>query len=145
MCGKKLVVNLKNYLEPLFDIPVVAFDLNQTRDLPCIVVGYESEEGSILSARGHYTVSGYCRVVYQGYDDPTNGDADSTADEVIEALCDSASLNASLNAPLSGTDTRPLTGFGIHRLFVRGTERENEDHSTIVKINFDAYTVAKDL
>jgi hypothetical protein len=145
MCGKKLVSNLRSYLEPLVDIQVLPFDVNQIRTLPCIVVGYESEEGSILSARGHYTVSGYAKVCYQGYDDETNTDADSTADDVIEALCDSTAIYNSLNKPLSGTDSRPLTGFGMHKLIVRGTSRDDEDHSTTIDIKFDAFCVAKDL
>jgi len=147
MCGKKLVANLKNYLDPLIDPPVYNFDRNSVKALPCVVVGYESEEGSILGVQGHYTVAGYALVQYQGYEDPSNTFADDMADIVIEALCNKTALLSAMNKPaasLSAVDTRPLSGFGLNGLIVRGTTRDEEDHSTTVTINFDAYCAAKD-
>jgi hypothetical protein len=145
MCGKKLVSNLKNYLTPLSDITVYSFDQNATRELPCIVVGYDSEESAIKGNFGHYTVAGWVRIIFQGYEDADNSEADDATDEVIEALCDRESLETSLNAPTSGIDTRPAPDFGIHRLFVRGTTRADEDYSTVVAVSFDAFCVAKDI
>jgi hypothetical protein len=143
MCGKKLTLNLQNYLSPIFNIPVYSFDRNRIKEVPCIVVGYDSEESSIKGAFGHYTVGGRIQVVFQGYDDPDTLEADDTADEVIEALC-SPDLNLSVNYPETGTDTRPVSGFGMHQLIVRGVTREDEDHSTLININFEAFCVAKD-
>ncbi len=144
MCGKKLVLNLQNYLSPLFSIPVYSFDRNQNREVPCIVLGYDAEEMSFKGAGGHYTVGGFAQVLFQGYEDPENSNADSAADELIDHLC-SNNLRLNLNYPLTGTDSRPVSGFGIHRLSVRGVKRQEEDHSTVIHVDFDAFCVAKDL
>jgi len=144
MVGKKLTVNLKSYLEPLVDVPVYAFDRNESRSIPCLIVGYDSEETTIKGGFGHYTVSGFVDVLFQGYDDQENLDSDSLAFEVADYLADRQALETALNKPLSGSDSRPLTGFGINQLIIRGTQREEQDHSSLVQINFDAFCVAKD-
>lgn len=147
MVGKKLISNLKYYLDPLIDIPVYTFDRNANKELPCVVIGYDGEEGSILGVQGHYTVAGYALVQYQGYEDPDNTFADDMADLVIEALTNKTVLLSVLNKPaaaLSAVDTRPLSGFGLNGLIVRGCSRDEEDHSTTVRINYDAYCAAKD-
>ena len=143
MCGKKLVSNLVWVLSGSFSIPVYAFDRNHTRELPCIVVSYDSEEGSMPGIYGHYTVSGKVLVAFQGYEDTDNTEADTVAQQVIDII-GNRDLDTSLNKPLSGTDHRPLSGFGINRLFIRGTNRAIEDSSTVVEVIFDAYCVAKD-
>lgn len=145
MCGKPLVKNLVYALglsSNNISIPIYTFDLNQTRELPCIVVSYDSEQSSMAGVYGHYTVSGKVIVAYQGYEDDDNSDADSTAQTVITIL--NNDIESTLNKPVSGTDMRPVSGFGINRLFVRGTNRIDEDHSTMVEVNFEAFAVAKD-
>ena len=144
MTGKKLVKNLSYYLDQSVDIDVYCFDVHTERLLPCVIVGYNSEQPSFPGDHGHYTVSGSVNVLYQGYDDLTNTDADSMAEIVIGLMTDRTALESSLNKPLSGSDSRPLSGFGLNQLFVRGTTREDLDHSTMISINYDAYCVSKD-
>lgn len=138
MCGKKLVKNLVSYLTPLFDCPVYAFDSNQIVGLPRVVVGVESEEMSRGGMLGHYTCSGFVMIGVHGREDEGNTLADTLADEAIEALCDRTALEGSLNLP-AGTDERPAADFHLNRLFVRGTERENQESSTFVFVRFDAF------
>ena len=147
MTAKKCITNLKYYLDPLIDIPVYTFDRNSVKTLPCVVMGYDSEEGSILGVQGHYTVAGYALVQYQGYEDPDNTFADDMADLVIGALTNKTDLLSAMNKPaasLSAVDTRPLSGFGLNGLIIRGCSRDEEDHSTTVRINYVAYCAAKD-
>lgn len=145
MTGKKLVKNLKWLIEPRFSgINVYTFDQNSTRELPCIVIGYKEENPSFPGNHGHFTVKGDVTVLYQGYDDLTNTDADSTSENVINVLTNESLVLSALNKPLSGSDYRPLSGFGINALYVRGTSRNDEDHSTSVSIEFDAFCAAID-
>jgi hypothetical protein len=146
MCGKKLVNNLTEYVSSLssIDIPVFKFDLNQELELPCVIVGYSKENNSIQGGYGHYTVQGFVMVCTQGYEDETNTIADSYTESIVDSLINKPTLHAYMNAPLSGTDTRPSSAFCLNGLFLRSVERENEGTSTVVTINFDAYTAAKD-
>jgi hypothetical protein len=146
MCGKKLVYNLANYIDSLssISIPVVTFDNHNDTETPSVIVGYSEEEISFPGSHGHYTVSGDVVVIYQGYEDLNNSNADTMAERVIETLCDRNALETALNKPLSGTDTRPMSGFGINQLFVRGTSREDLDHSTQISIRYDAFCSAID-
>lgn len=145
MCGKPLVKNLVYALglsANNISIPIYTFDRNENRELPCIVISYDSEQSSMTGIYGHYTVSGKTLICYQGYEDADNSDADSMADKVVNILNDN--IESVLNKPLSGTDFRSVSGFGINRLFVRGTNRIDEDNSTMVEVNFEAFCVAKD-
>jgi hypothetical protein len=145
MTGKATVKNLQNYIEPYFpEIPVYTFDQNQTRNLPCIVIGYDDEDGE-LSYLGNYTVKTWVSVAYQGYDDPDNNNADSTARDVMIVICNKSLLLSAMNKPTSGTDIRPLTGFGLYDISFPSIKREEEDHSTVVHLDFEFYTVACDL
>lgn len=140
MTGKSLVQNLVTYLDPLISgVPVVTFDRNVKRELPVVAVGYESEEGSIKGIFGHYTVGGRISVIYQGYEDTENTSADSMAQTVISGLSNHDALHSGVN--VSGANPP----FGMHKLFVRGTSREEDDNSTVVNIFYDAYCVAKNL
>lgn len=139
MTGKKLTKNLVQYLTPHFNIPVYIFDGSPIRSIPCIVVGYDSEDGE-LSFLGNYDVKGSVKVLYQGYDDPDNTQADITTASVLSCLY-SPSLLTSLNKPLSGTDTRSLTGLGVYQFGVSSVTRDEEDESVIVNIQFESPTV----
>ncbi|WP_035606208.1 hypothetical protein [Haloferula sp. BvORR071] len=142
MTGKKTVKNLVSYLAPFFEEPVVPFDSNEKRELPFISVGYDNDNQT-ETIPGNYTVSGFVCIGVNGYDDGGNTLADSLADEVIDLLCDRAALEAAMNAP-AGEDERPAKGFHLIRLYVRGTEREEQDSSTFVFVRFDAFTCAFD-
>jgi hypothetical protein len=146
MLGKKLTRNLKNYFDGLSSItvPVVTFDNNTEQELPSIAVGYSSEETSFPGCHGHYTVKGFATVLVQGYEDPDNDTADALGASVVDSLEDSAALFTALNKPLSGTDSRPLSGFCLNGLFIRGVARETEGTSTMVQVEFDAFCAAKD-
>ena len=137
MTGKKLTKNLAAALVPFFEVPVVCFDANEKRELPCIVVGYDSEEQTKPGLVGHYTVNGFVMVAVNGYEDASNEQADELADDAIAALCDD--IEAALNAPEEGEDERPAQSFHCNRLFVRGTERQQEESSTFVVVKWDAY------
>lgn len=144
MTGKKLTKNLAAYLSPLFEEPVYTFDQNAKRELPCLVVGYESDQQTKEGLAGHYTVSGFLMVGVNGHEDDGNTLADTLADEAIEILCDREGLEAAMNAPAIGPDERPAKDFHLNRLFVRGTEREEQDSSTFVFVRFEAFTRASD-
>lgn len=143
MTGKKLIRNLKHYIESnITDVPVYLFDINQEKTLPCIVVGYDSETTSFAgNNHGHFTVNGFTTIEYQGYEDPTTDFGDNTANRVRTLLYTSLSA---LNKPLSGTDTRPVSGFGINALIQRGMDTEIDGDSNTIKINFDAFCVETD-
>ena len=145
MTSKKLVKNLQNYLAPLVDIPVYCHDSNAPRELPCVVVGYEREEITMRGIPGHFTVSGFVLVMFNGYEDEDNSDGDDVSADVIYALTDRDALAASLNKPVSGMDSRPEADFTLNQLSVRGTDRAIEDNSTAITVNFDAFTVACDV
>lgn len=146
MYGKKMSKNLKFYLEPLLTENVFLFDRHEDRTLPCVIVGYDNEEGSFSDPRGHYMISGYVAVLYQGYDDPVNFDADKTAEIIANSLTlNKSALLSTVNKPSFGMDTRPVSGFTMHDMFVRQVIREDEDHSTMIKINFDTPCVGIDI
>jgi hypothetical protein len=138
MCGKKIIKNLVAALTPLFDVPVYPFDQNARRDLPCVVVGYDRDEQTREGLAGHYTVGGFVMAAVNGYDDASNEQADALADDAIEALCDD--IEAAINAPDEGEDERPARDFHCNKLFVRGTEREEADSSTLIFVKWDAFT-----
>lgn len=144
MTGKKLVKNLLYYLDPFTTVDTYPFDQHTDITIPRLVVGYDSESPSFPGDHGHYSVGGYVDVVYQGREDSLSEDADSTAQVVIDALCDRTALETSLNKPLSGADARPLSAFGLNQLFIRGVTRDITDHSTTIQIRFDAFCIAKD-
>lgn len=146
MLGKKLVNNLTAYLGSLsaINIPVYKFDLHNTKDLPCIVVGYESETTSFPGHHGHYTINGYINVSYQGFTDLENVSADAMGQIVLDAVNDKTAIQTALNLPLSGTDLRPSNIFRLNQLIVRGATRQIEGHSDTVNIEFDAFCAAKD-
>lgn len=137
MVGKKLTKNLAAALVPFFEIPVLCFDANAKRELPAIVVGYDSEELTKPGLTGHYTVNGFVMVAVQGHEDPENEQADTLADEVIDALC--SEIEVALNVPDEGDDERPAQDFFCYKLLVRGTERQQEDNSTFVLVKWDAW------
>jgi hypothetical protein len=142
MTGKKLTKNLAAALVPFFEIPVVCFDANERRDLPCIVVGYDGEEQTKPGLVGHYTVNGFVMVAVNGYDDASNEQADALADDAIAALCDD--IEAALNAPEIGADERPAQEIFCYKLFVRGTERQMEESSVFVVVKWEAFCRASD-
>jgi hypothetical protein len=144
MTGKSLVKNLSAYVAPILGLPVYSFDRNASYEVPCIVIGYDSDNGGELTYIGNYTVDAWVRVIYQGYDDPENGYGDTKAIEVLNTLANKTAILSSLNAPLSGTDTRPARGFGMYDYSFPSITREQEDHSEVIKVSFEAYTVAAD-
>lgn len=145
MTGKALTSNMVKYLSGAgININIYKFDLNTEKVLPCIVVGYDSETLSFPGGQGHFTVGGYVNVCYQGYDDRTNTNADETAKKVLDAIANNAALFTSVNKPLTGTDTRPLTGFNLNGFFLTGVDRSEEGTSEEISIKFDAYCVPKD-
>ncbi len=144
MTGKKLSKNLQYYLQPFVAQPIVLFDRHEERTLPCVIVGYFNETSSLPDPLGHYTVEGGVHVLFQGYDDLNNQDADDVSEILVNALLCRTALLSTVNYPLSGTDTRPASGFHLNQLFLRGVEREDEDHSTTIMINFEAYCSMRD-
>lgn len=146
MLGKKLTRNLVSYFNSLSTISVsaVPFDRNVELELPLIAVGYTSEELSFPGGYGHYTIRGFASAQVQGYEDPANELADALGACVADSLVDLDSLYSAMNKPLTGTDSRPLTGFCLNGLFVRGVQRQNEGTSTVVSVEFDAFCAAKD-
>jgi len=147
MTGKKLISNLKYYLTPSVNTTIYLSDRNAEKELPCVVLGYDSEEGSIQGIQGHYTVSGYARVEFQGYEDPSNLSADNISNQVVDALSNKTLLLSVMNKPAASsttTDSRPLSGFGLNAILIRGITREDEGTSTCIVINFDAYCAACD-
>lgn len=144
MTGKRLIANLKWLLDPYLEIPVYVFDRNADREMPCVIIGFDNEEPSIAGNQGHYKVSGSVVIAVQGYEDSDNSTADEIADEVVDLLCDKAFLETALNPPSDPLDDdRPEQRFGLSRLFVRGVTRDEQDHSTFVSINFDAFCVLR--
>jgi hypothetical protein len=147
MLGKSLSKNLSAYystLSGLSGIPIYLHDSNQPRELPCIIVGYGSEEMSFGGGYGHYTVKGYTQAMWQGYEDSTNAQVDAVTNILTTALQNVSGLNAAVNVPSSGIDTRPAKGFCLNGLFIREATREEEGVSTVVNIAYDAFTAAKD-
>ena len=146
MTGKKLVKNLKWHLESLsaINIPLYTADQHTERQLPCVVIGYNSEVSSFSGHNGHYTVNGYVLISYQGYEDLENVSADSMAQIVLDAVTDQVAIQTALNLPLSGTDLRPSNIFRLNQLIVRGATRQIEGHSDTVNIEFDAFCAARD-
>lgn len=146
MLGKKLTRNLVSYFNSLstITVPAVAFDRNVELELPLIAVGYTTEDLSFPGGYGHYTVKGFASIQVQGYEDSENALSDALGASVADSLVDCGSLYQAMNKPLSGTDSRPLTGFSLNGLFVRGIQRQIEGTSTIVNVEFDAFCAAKD-
>lgn len=128
---------MKYYLDPIMDVPVYIYDQNTVRELPCILVGVESEEqhNNLL---GNYVLNSFIMVATNGYDDEGNDAADTLASQVLSALYDS-DLYTTVNAPLSG-DARPAQNFTLEALFVNGEERRDEEQSTFIFINLECYT-----
>lgn len=143
MLGKKLVKNLRYYLDPYFTVPVYTFDQNVTRELPCIVVGFKSETSSFSGNYGHYTVSGSIQVMNQGYEDSDNNISDSLAEQITNCLLNESGLLSAVNVPISGTDTRPASAFHLNALFIRSEDRVDEGTSTVIDISFDAFCAGK--
>lgn len=143
MCGKKLVKNLEYYIDSLeLNIPIYRFDLNSEKELPCIVIGYDSEEATITGYEGHYTVSGFINICVQGYDDFDNSDADAYSDDILDALVDKVTLKSFLNT--SEEDLRPATNFRLNDLFIRSVNRNIEGTSEEISIVFHAFCKNKD-
>lgn len=138
---KKLLTNLKAYLEPSLEVPIILYDSNLDRALPLIVLGIEKYEVHPF-LDNNATVEGFAMVAYRGTQDPTN-EADTTAKE-IKALLQNTSLYTTMNKPVSGTDTRPFSGFNLELLEITGMEKKDEEHSTTIFINFNAYTCDSD-
>lgn len=148
MLGKSLSKNLSAYystLSGLSGIPIYLHDSNEPKDLPCIVVGYSSEEMSFNGGYGHYTVKGYTQAQFQGYEDRTNAQVDAVTNILVSGLSNQTALFSSVNVPTSGIDTRPAKGFCLNGLFIREATRDEEGVSTVVNIAYDAFTAAKDL
>ena len=139
MTGKKLTKNLIQFLSPFFTIPVYSFDRIQQREVPCIVVGYTKEDLKV-GLPGHYTIEGFCKVVFQGYDDSNNVQSDAIATDLSNILTNRSALETALNKPLSGTDTRSMSGCYLYQLFLEDVDREDDDHSTVISLNFRAIT-----
>lgn len=144
MCGKKLSINLRDVLEDVFDIPVVLFDSGEERPLPCVIVGFEGEDISFAGGAGHYTVHGFVQLAFQGYEDKDNSLVDAAFEALMVALNDSDTL-AALNAPATGIDTRTAQSTGIHKLSIRSVKTEEDGHSNITHVSFDAFCIAKNL
>lgn len=145
MLGKPLVNNLTNYFDSIssLNINLYKFDRNQEKNLPCIVIGYDGEDMSFSGGYGHYTVGGFTNICFQGYDDPSNINADYYANIVIDALNNQTALFSAMNKPLSGTDTRPTSAFCLNGLFVRSVDRTIDGTSEEIEIKFDAFCAAK--
>lgn len=146
MTGKPLIRNLKKVTETfiLSAIPVYTYDRNNTRELPCIVISYETETPSFTCGNhGHFTVNGSISVQYQGYEDIDNTDADNMANSIASMLMTWPVLSG-VNRPTSGTDNRPCSGFHMNALFLRSIEREISETSMDINLKFDAFTAARD-
>ena len=133
---RKLLTNLKAYLEPSLSVPVILYDSNQDRVLPVIVLGTDKYEVHPF-LDNNATVEGFTMVAYRGTQDPSNI-ADTTAKQVKDLLQDT-DLYTTLNKPLTGTDTRPFSGFNLELLEITGMEKRDEEHSTTIFINWNAY------
>lgn len=133
---RKLIQNIQAYLEPLVSEPVILFDSNEDRDLPVVVVGIEKVEvHPVLDANA--VVNGFIMVGYRGTQDAAKtAELTTTA---IKGFLQDTDLYSALNAPLSGTDTRPGKPFSCELLCITGTERQEEEHTTTIFINWEAY------
>lgn len=148
MLGKSLSKNLSSYyskLPSLSGIPIYLHDSNETKDLPCIVIGYSAEEMSFPGGYGHYTVKGYTQAMWQGYEDRDNAQVDIVTNTLTTALQNVSALNGSVNVPLTGSDTRPAKNFCLNALFIRAAERNEDGLSTVVQIDYDGFCAGKDL
>lgn len=144
MCGEKLSINLVNHFRSLssITIPVFEYDQNNEKTLPCVVVGYDQETLSFPGGHGHFTVSGFTLISYNGYEDRQNTLANQIAETISYELIKKSTLTA-LNAPLSG-DVRPQKGITVNGIILRGSKRAIQGNSTEIELNFDAYCAAID-
>lgn len=138
MTGKAFCKNLKFYLEPLLDCPVYVYDQNIARDLPCVMVGVETETQH-ETLTGNYELKGFIMVATNGYDDEDNSDSDTLSDTVIDLLKQDE-FESTMNAPLSGVDSRPAVNFTMDDIYITGIERRDEESSTFVFIDLEIYT-----
>jgi hypothetical protein len=144
MTSRALIENLKFYIDPFVVPPVYLFDRNETKELPCIVIGYDGSETSILGGQGHYTTQTWVKISYNGYDDPTSLSAEATATTIVNALL-STSLLLSVMTLSAVSDPRPAKDFRLNAIIIRGISRDFEDHSTTVSINFDSFCGKRDI
>ena len=148
MLGKPLSKNLQYFFSTVpsitsFQVPVVLFDRNTTKTLPCITIGYSEERMSWSGSLGHYTVSGYTTIEVQGYEDQNNDLADDITTYVLSAINGNPALYNKVNKPSTGTDSRPVSAFHLNELFVRSVDREIDGNSMCITINYDAFCVAQ--
>lgn len=141
MVEKKLIRNLQAFYGGLssIDIPVYTMDRNQTRELPCMVVGYSGSEPSFSGGYGHHTVNTEIKIAFNGYEDEDNELADAVESAVIDSLRSYGPLMDTVNPPLSGSDSRPSTGFKLKGIVLDSVDRTDEDHSSVITIEFRAW------
>lgn len=136
MCGKKLVNNLKWFIESNYDtdLSVTVFDTNLEQDSPFISIGFVDDTLDDSGCSGHYSVKGVIVTALNGHDY-----TDTEIDAVEQDLLDTVSLS-SFHTDMNSLSTRPHTDLYINDLFITGTDRQVEGDSTTVSIiNLEAY------
>lgn len=141
MVEKKLIKNLQAFYDGLssISIPVYLADRNETKELPCMTVGYSGSKTSFSGGYGHHTVDTEIRVCYNGYEDSDNALADAVESAVIDSIRSQGDLMDAVNPPLSGSDPRPATGFKLNGVVLDSVERNDEGHSTVITIGFRSW------
>lgn len=141
MCGKKLIKNLRWFLESNMNtsLPITVFDTNLEQDAPFISVGYLSDSLDGSNCPGHYTIQGVIVSALNGHD-YTDSEIDTVEDSIINTL----SLST-LNLSCNYSPARPANKIFINDLFLTGTERQQDGNDTTLSlINFEAFCVARD-
>lgn len=140
MTGKAFCANLKYYLDPLMDCGIYLMDTNRTPEqVPYLLIGITSEQQH-EHLLGNYVLEAFIMVKTEGYEDDNrdNEEADTIAAQVIDAL-NNTDCFKTINAPISG-DSRPYKNFSIDGMFITGMERQDDESSTTIFIELEAYT-----
>ena len=121
MTSRTYVNQLSGLIAPLLDVPVFLYDGNFPQTLPCIIIGVDSEKVAEGNLNGNYVLESYIMVITNGYDDLGNDIAQGIHDEILDGM--------------NGQSLSCLDG-----MFYNGSERSDGEESTLIKMNFEAFT-----
>ena len=142
MVGKKLIGNIKQYLETLLEVPVVLFDGNQTNTYPCVILGIDNEEQHPV-LDGNYSVDIWAAVKVNGNDDNATETSEGLLQDLKEKLF-IESIYSTLNKPLTGTDARAYKDITLEALYFKGNATEQGDDSTVSLMNIETFLANTD-
>ena len=131
MTGFKFTKTLKTNLEALSSItaPIVSFDTNKEVGLPLVVVGFNNVEDT-MPGYNHYSIDGWVKIKFQGYDDRENDEAMALLETVVHTLEDSSFL-----------DTLSTPEVVLHGLYIEpNITVEFLEHSNEYTVPFTAFT-----